>query len=419
MANYKPVFDDERIRNMNKIIENLKVNGVRWTADKVRVEFDKTVISGTSGTSKFYTSVLTKEMTLITENEENEMALTEKLESTKLSGVVINDTMITLDKTFNGAKSFKFPKEIDSSVFRINDKVVCTFVGGKCTSVEKLVDFVDETLSNKPKKNRVKLLPDDGFYVTPFQQKVLQAAYKAVSNKIENVIISLVGAAGYGKTSIAEYYARINNLPILIVDCSTISDNQEHFIIPEFKSGETHFALTEFSKFLQMGDCVVVLDEINRMPSWVSNSLLPVTDHRKATHLRGIDIKVASGITFFYTSNMGAEYTGTNPLDRALKGRVMGTMLVDVLPNDVEIELLEKRHNVEYESAVKILDVMNKLRESLKDYPVNVSTRTSLFIAFWVNLGLTIREAVELVVLNDAPLEAQKQVLEAIKLAKV
>lgn len=393
----------------------------KYISGKIDVNVDMKGYSLTTSYLEKWTEILS-EYSASTTKGMLEMALTAKVETIKKAGKIANDSYVTLEEEMNGVKSFKIPDHVKRT-FKIGDKVVVTFAEKKVKDIQLTADYINENIVDKvekPKKSnqpKEKLIPEHGFYVTPAQEKVLKITNQEVMKDKENVILSLVGAAGYGKTSIAQYYAWKYNQPILVIDCSTIADNQEWYVNPEFKNGETNYQITELVKFLANGFCTIVFDEINRMPSWLSNVLLPILDHRKETRVREISVKAKNGITFFFTSNQGAEYTGTNPLDKALLGRVMGSLLVNVLPEDVEIELLQMRHGVKESDSEKIVQLMTRLRESVvKSYPVNLSTRSSLYLAFWVNAGLTLREAVEIVIENVTPYEVRKAIYEALNL---
>lgn len=346
------------------------------------------------------------------------MAISNSVQETKVKGIVSKDYLVVLSQEYNGIKTIKIPYGLKSK-FANDDEVIVTFANNLVINVETVSDYLTNSTEEIVEKLNTPIfeidepsLLIDGYYISEEQNEILEA----VSKSNVSVAISLIGESGYGKTTIAEFYSKRYNKPILIIDCSTISDNQEWFVIPEFKDATTSFSLTKLSEFLIKGDCVIVFDEINRMPSWVSNALLPILDHRKHTHLRGVDIKCGNNITFFFTSNHGAEYTGTNPLDKALLGRVFGTLIVDSIPEKAEIELLTSRFEINKKMSSRIVKIMNQLRKSLKEYPVNTSTRTSLYLAYWINMGLSLESAVKTVILNVSPDEAKKIIAETIKL---
>jgi nitric oxide reductase NorQ protein len=80
---------------------------------------------------------------------------------------------------------------------------------------------------------------------------------------------------------------------------------------------------------------------------------------------------------------------------------------MDYLPNEVEIEVLEKKAGVSHDQAREIISVVNDLRAS-PDLDVDVSTRKALMIAEMIAAGATLRDAV------TASLQANRGTLESI-----
>lgn len=349
-----------------------------------------------------------------------EMAITQKLNEITLTGKFQNG-MIVLDDLFNGAKSWKLDKKYDGQFWN-DEKISVTFRDNKLTGVKRL--HVKQVKNQETKKEKQKLynqLPEHGFYLTDEQQSVLTVASKAfndIDNPYKGFVVALKGEAGTGKTSVAEYFSNDNKIPLLTIDCSTIPDNESWFVNPAFKNGETRFDLTNFSEFLMSGNCAILFDEINRMPTWVSNSLLPILDHRRQVIVRGINVKANNKIAFFMTSNEGVAYAGTNPIDKAIERRTIGTIICTTPPEDIETEILIKRMKIEIPVAENIVKIFTRLRanEELKEFSINLATGTSLNVAFWVKYGASIREAFKTTISNSAPYEASKIIMDSLSL---
>ena len=346
---------------------------------------------------------------------------------TVLEGV-FKGGFVTLDKNFNGGRSFRIDHLNLGVSMSQDEKVVVTFEERKIVSVERLVDYnlknmAEETTKTGKPKAKKKLIPEHGFYVDDSVKAIMDIASKAfhdATNPYRGFFVSLIGDAGYGKTSMAQYFAMINKIPLLIIDCSTIAENENWFVNPMFRAGETTFDLTELSNLIMQGNCAILFDEINRMPTYISNALLPILDHRKFVSLRGKTISQNNNVAYFATANHGSAYAGTSPIDKALQRRSVGTIKVGALPTVVEMELLETRFGLNPDDAKKIVTVFTRLRDSeLKQFSVNVATGTSQNVAWWVKYGLPISEAFKLSVMNDAPVESHKIILEAMRLSGV
>lgn len=390
---------------------------VKWTSDDSLKQYLRE-INGTFDIAK---------ATNLYQAKVVKMPISNKAQETKVTGYISNQSYITLDNDINGTKSFQIPygkPGRDVAGMSKGDKVIVTLVGNKIVAIEadniekvieKTIDGIKVKKQTKPVTPKIEL-STKGFYVEQKHQRVLDALTNAVIKNRKNVAVGLNGAAGYGKTSLAEHFANINNLPLLEIDCSTIDDTQAWFGTPALRDGNTSFELTQLSHFLTKGNCVVTFDELNRAPVWVTNALLPILDHRQKTSMRNVDIQVGNGIAFFVTQNIGWDYAGTNPVDKALRRRFRGIITVDALPPNVESVVMMYHHAISSDICTKIVTVMNKLRKSLVDYQVNVSTATSINIALWIDNGLTPRESFELAIINDAPEDAKKIVLDAISL---
>lgn len=403
------------------MVKNSGKIDIKFNYDDFKIEFDKYITSNRIDLSKLKSIGL------------NEMPISNKAQEIKVPGYVSNSNYVTLDQDINGTKSFKvmFGKPAkDMANFKKGDRVLVTLVGTNVYSIEKheisekldaMISGVSENTKNttfqtKPKSQKPKVkLSDRGFYVDRKHQRILDALTNANSKNV-NAAIGVYGAAGYGKTSLAEHFAYMNKLPLLEIDCTTIDDNLAWFGTPTLRDGSASFDLSQFSEFLMKGNCVITFDELNRAPVWVTNSLLSILDHRAETIVKNIKIKVGKGISFFATQNVGWDYAGTNPIDKALRRRLKGIIKVDALPPDVENVVMMYHHSIDNDVCTKIINVMNKLRKSLVDYSINVSTATSIDIAFWIDNGLSPRESFELVIINDAPEDAKKIVLDAINL---
>ena len=158
--------------------------------------------------------------------------------------------------------------------------------------------------------------------------------------------IMMTGPAGCGKTMAAkslvnsldraDYYF---NLGATQDPRSTLIGNT-HF---DSKKG-TYFSESHFVKAIQTPNAVILLDELSRAHPDAWNILMTVLDYGQR-YLRldestGSDtIKVAEGVTFVATANIGNEYTSTRVMDKALMDRFT-IVEMDVLNEEDETTLL-------------------------------------------------------------------------------
>jgi len=256
-------------------------------------------------------------------------------------------------------------------------------------------------------------------YIGEQDEKLLNTIEK-LSNK-RHVAIMMIGPSGYGKTSIPEQKAIDWNMEFLRWDCATVRDPEEFF---GFRGavdgstmtgeGETFFSESNFTKVLEEGNAVIVLDELNRIDPYISNILFPLLDHAGKTSVAGHDIKVGPNVIFFATVNLGFQFTGTFTLDTALTNRFTAKILVNALPTDIEEKVLVARAGVRAIEARKIVRLMSGLRRLNEkgQLSADASTRVSIQIAELMGCGLDIKTALVYVVINGISGEEAKLVID-------
>jgi Holliday junction resolvasome RuvABC ATP-dependent DNA helicase subunit len=182
------------------------------------------------------------------------------------------------------------------------------------------------------------------------------------STGIEN--LRLIGPAGCGKTSIGQWLAQETNKRLLIMDCSVIREPRDWFGFRTVHNGSIRWQDTEFVRAVTSGNCVIVLDELNRAPASVLNGLMPLLDHRRASWIeeRGAAVRVGPNTTFVATTNMGAKYLGASPVDLALRDRFSRVVEVTYLPTAKEAMLLQRRTTLDIDSCVALAHIASNTR---------------------------------------------------------
>jgi len=158
--------------------------------------------------------------------------------------------------------------------------------------------------------------------------------------------IMMTGPAGCGKTMAAKSLVNSLDRPDYYFNLGATQDPRStligntHF---DSKKG-TYFSESHFVKAIQTPNAVILLDELSRAHPDAWNILMTVLDYGQR-YLRldeatgSETIKVADGVTFVATANIGNEYTSTRVMDKALMDRFT-IVEMDVLNEEDESTLL-------------------------------------------------------------------------------
>jgi len=275
------------------------------------------------------------------------------------------------------------------------------------------------TTANEPEPNRTITANLDewlcaDYYISPNARLVFKTAVNCLKQNSHNSVkVLMTGDPGYGKTTIAEKLAAFLGFTCYRMNCAIIRDTAEWFFDQEVKSKpyfdengkfvgtgtDTVFTDSDFVQILARGNCVMILDEFNRLESNLHNSLFPLLDDSGTTRLHHKDYTVGPNVIFVATVNLGRDSSGTFLLDDALTNRFDMILEVRPLPYDHEIAVLKARYTVGDSDADEIVKLATILREN----EFKCSTRDSLKIAKLVSVGMTIRDAFEFVVILRIP----------------
>ena len=221
--------------------------------------------------------------------------------------------------------------------------------------------------------------------------------------------IMMTGAAGCGKTMAAKTLTNSLNRPHFYFNLGATQDPRASLI------GNTHFNKADgtffsealFVKAIQTEDSVILLDELSRAHPEAHNILMTVLDEgQRYLRLDEADgsptIKVAKGVTFVATANIGNEYTATRVMDRALLDRFI-IVEMDVLDKEEESDLLSMLFplvdNKDIESVAAIVnDTRKELQGEMPRISTHISTRSSVEMASLIYDGFTLAEAAEVTI---------------------
>ena len=258
---------------------------------------------------------------------------------------------------------------------------------------QEVVDFISNSYALKPK----------GLIMKELKWKYL------IRSAVRGKNIMMTGQAGCGKTMAAKSLVNALDRPDFYFNLGATQDPRASLIgNVHFDKGKgTYFSESLFVKAIQTENAVILLDELTRAHPDAWNILMTVLDQgQRYLRLDEADgqntIKVADGVTFIATANIGNEYTATRQLDKALMDRFT-IIEMDVLNDEEEFGLLKYMFPTVDETALKnVADITHLTRvEAGNDNPritSGVSTRTSVEIAGLLFDGFSLMEAADITI---------------------
>ena len=295
---------------------------------------------------------------------------------------------IAVDST--GGLTLVDASEFDTANIVSEDTTTSTSSIDVPTEHQEVLNFIHSSYSLKPK----------ALMMNELKWKYL------VRSAVRGKNIMMTGPAGCGKTMAAksvvnsldraDYYF---NLGATQDPRGTLIGNT-HF---DSKKG-TYFSESLFVKAIQTPNSVILLDELSRAHPDAWNILMTVLDYgQRYLRLDEQDnqatIKVADGVTFVATANIGNEYTSTRVMDKALMDRFT-IVEMDVLSEEDENSLLNYMFpNVDSSLLSNVAKIATLTRtESNSDtarITSGISTRTTVELCGLLFDGFTLEEAAE------------------------
>ena len=247
----------------------------------------------------------------------------------------------------------------------------------------------------------------------------------------------MTGPSGCGKTDVTFKAADALGREVMYFNLGATQDPRSTLIGNTHYSKDTgtYFNESLFVSAIQKPNTVILLDELSRAHPEAWNILMTVLDPIQR-YLRldekeswdssdSTTIKVAEGVSFIATANIGSEYTATRVIDRALLDRF--TILeMDTLSYEDEYKLLSDKCNgsVDQNVLLQLCDIIKDIRKEVKsDMPrinTTISTRATLEIVELLNDDFTLEQAIEVLVYplfsdeggNDSERTYVKQVVQ-------
>jgi len=231
-----------------------------------------------------------------------------------------------------------------------------------------------------------------------------------VRSAVRGKNIMMVGPAGCGKTQAAKALPVATGHPFFYFNLGATQDPRATLIgNTHFKDGQTIFDSSAFVKAIQTDNAVILLDELSRAHPEAWNILMTVLDEgqrylRLDEDVNAPLIKVAPGVSFIATANIGTEYTSTRVLDRALMDR-FEIIEVDILSKEQEEILLTKRYGnvLSAKQLHAVSDIASVTRKEWRSesgkLTTMISTRMTVRICELLADGFDLLEATEVAVL--------------------
>jgi hypothetical protein len=240
----------------------------------------------------------------------------------------------------------------------------------------------------------------DGFFMQPEDWGIL------IRNVKKHVNTMILGPAGSGKTSSVKVICDRLGLKLHIFDMGAMMDPISSLLgVHRLEHGGSIFDYAKFTQVIQE-PCVILLDELSRAPQSAMNILFPCLDNRRSLSIemacgKGVrEIKIHPEVTFIATANVGAEYSGTNSMDRALVNRFF-TLELGYIPTKEESAVLAKRTGIEKTTSDLIVKIATNIRNlaTKQEVSASPSIRETLMVAELVSDGWDLRQAMQMVYL--------------------
>lgn len=240
----------------------------------------------------------------------------------------------------------------------------------------------------------------DGFFMQPEDWGLL------VRNVQKHINTMILGPAGSGKTSSIRVLCERLGLDLHIFDMGSMTDPISSLLgVHRLEGGASIFDYAKFTQVIQK-PCVILLDELSRAPQSAMNILFPCLDDRRSLSIemacgKGVrEIKIHPEVTFIATANVGAEYSGTNSMDRALVNRFF-TLELGYIPQAEEEKVLSKRTGVKASDSKLIVKIANNIRSLAQKQEVSTSPsiRETLMVSELVADGWALGKAMQMVYL--------------------
>jgi hypothetical protein len=309
----------------------------------------------------------------------------------------------------NGNLSYKMVELDDFKKLAntINDEA-CDSVSEAFETHEQLKSFIHEKGGE---------LKPEGLFIEGLKWKYL------LRSAVRGKNIMMTGPTGCGKTLAAQSLVRSLKRPDFYFNLGATQDPRATLIGNTHfnKESGTFFSESAFVKAIKTPNAIILLDEISRSHPEAWNILMTVLDqgqrYLRLDEAEGSPIvKVANGVTFIATANIGNEYTSTRVMDRAIMDRFV-QIEMDLLDKESELALLKfkfpEADEYSLNALAEIADTTRQLiKTDMSKVSTIVSTRVNVEAAGLIYDGFNLMEAAEIAILpyfsNDGGLDSER-----------
>ena len=245
--------------------------------------------------------------------------------------------------------------------------------------------------------------PPKDFYIDELKWKFL------VRNIEKGKNIMMTGPSGCGKTDATFKAAESLGREVIYFNLGATQDPRSTLIGNTHynKDSGTYFSESSFVSAIQKENAVILLDELSRAHPEAWNILMTVLDPiQRYLRLDEKDdsptIKVADGVSFIATANIGMEYTATRVIDRAILDR-FALIEMEPLSEENEFTLLKgKFPSIDDKALNNLCSIVSSIRKEINsDTPrlsTMVSTRNTIEIAELLDDGFSLEDASQLLI---------------------
>lgn len=224
------------------------------------------------------------------------------------------------------------------------------------------------------------------YEIKPKRLKMNELEWKLLIRSIlkgKNIV--LTGPTGCGKT--LSVYCAVESLKIedrFFEFNLGSSQDPRGFLIGNThfdKNSGTFFTESEFVRAIRTPNAFILLDELTRAHPEAHNILMTVLDDQKYLRLDEKSdkekVKVADGVCFVATANIGPEYTATRVIDRAILDRFQ-KIEIKSLTQEEEFDLMKFRFP---DGDFKEFEKISQISSGLRDFAFSEDGSISNFIS--------------------------------------